>query len=105
MNHKVPLGALVYYKAVAHSAKPAFELRTLPGVFVGWRVDAGFKYRKIFLKIDYETLKFRSKGFKKSFQMRNSELIIPGNLIFPLHQVAKNFQAVRRRYSTYSNQN
>jgi len=44
---RIPLGALVYYKPPGHANKLAFEPRTLPGIFVGWRLDAGFKHRKI----------------------------------------------------------
>ena len=51
---RIPLGAFVYYKPPGHANKPAFEPRTLPGIFVGWRLDAGFKHRKIHLVLDYE---------------------------------------------------
>jgi len=48
-GHRVPLGALVYYKQPQHTNRPAFEPRTLPGIFVGWRICSGFKHRKIHL--------------------------------------------------------
>ena len=60
---RLPLGALVYYKPPGHANKPAFEPRTLPGIFVGWRLDAGFKHRKIDLALDYESVRCKSKGF------------------------------------------
>ena len=50
---RVPLGALLYYKPPSHTNKPAFEPRTLPGIFVGWRIDSGFKHHKIHLVLDF----------------------------------------------------
>ena len=68
---RIPLGALVYYKPPGHATKPAFEPRTLPGIFVGWRLDAGFKHRKINLVLDYESVRCKSQGFGRPIQVQN----------------------------------
>ena len=83
---RVPLGALVYYKPPHHTSKPAFEARTLPGIFVGWRIDAAFKHRKVHLVLDYESLRVKSKGYGRPVQVHASEIVVPENHMFPLFQ-------------------
>ena len=83
---RVPLGALVYYKPPGHANKPAFKPRTLPGIFVEWRMDTGFKHRKIHLVLDYESARCKSKGFGKAIQVHETELVVPGHHAFPLYQ-------------------
>eukprot|EP00435_Cladocopium_sp_Y103_P060485 s1600_g22.t1 len=90
---KLPFGVLVYYKPPKHRELPAFEPRTMPGIFVGWRMDAGFKHRGIHYVLDYESLRTNSKGCGRPIQVYQSELVDPndGNWVFPLYeaQVAK----------------
>ena len=90
---KLPFGVLVFYKPPKHRELPAFEPRTLPGIFVGWRMDAGFKHRGIHYVLDYESLRTNSKGCGRPIQVYQSELVDPndGNWVFPLYeaQVAK----------------
>ena len=81
---RIPLGALVYYKPPGHANKLAFEPRTLPGIFVGWRLDAGFKHRKIHLVLDYENVRCKSKGFGRPSQAHEKELVVPEHHMFPL---------------------
>ena len=85
-GHRVPLGALVYYKPPQHLNRPAFEARTLPGIFVGWRIDAGFKHRKVHLVLDYESVRTNAKGFGRPIQVHATELVVPEKHIFPLFQ-------------------
>ena len=40
-GHRIPLGALVYYKPPNHKDLPALQSRTFPGIFCGWRLDSG----------------------------------------------------------------
>ena len=83
---RVPLGALVYYKPANHTNKPAFEARTLPGIFAGWRIDSAFKHRKVHLVLDYESVRTNAKGFGRPLQVHDAELVVPENLMFPLFQ-------------------
>ena len=81
---KLPLGVLIYYKPAMHKEKPAFEPRTMPGIFAGWRMDSGFKHRKVHLILDYESLRLKSKGFGRPLQIHASEIVVPDEFIFPL---------------------
>ena len=88
-GYRVPLGALVYYKPPSHTSKPAFEARTVPGIFAGWRLDSGYKHKKVHLILDYESLRTKSKGFGRPLQVYADELVIPESLVFPLFNAAK----------------
>jgi len=46
-GYRIPPGALVYYKPPKHRELPAFDPRTLPGIFCGWRLDPGYKFRGV----------------------------------------------------------
>ena len=59
---KIPFGALVYYKPPKHRELPSFSARTLPGIFVGWRVDSGFKHQNVHLVLDYDSIRTNAKG-------------------------------------------
>ena len=85
-GYRVPLGALIYYKRPQHLNRSAFEARTLPGIFVGWRIDAGFKHRKVHLVLDYESVRTNAKGFGRPIQVHATELVVPEKHIFPLFQ-------------------
>ena len=87
-GHRIPLGALVYYKPPKHRELPAFDPRTSPGIFVGWRVDAGFAHRKVHLVLDCEALRTRAKGYGRPIQVYNTEMVEPtdGKYIFPLYE-------------------
>lgn len=85
---KLPFGCLVYYKPPKHRELAAFEPRTLPGIFVGWRVDAGYVHKGIHLVLDYESLRTNTKGCGRPIQVYQSELVDPndGNWVFPLYE-------------------
>ena len=87
---RIPLCALVYYKPPKHRALPVFSPRTFPGIFVGWRVDAGFVHRNVPLILDYENLRTKSKGFGRPIQVYPTELVEPseGDFIFPLYEAS-----------------
>ena len=63
---RVPLGALVYYKPSQHVSKPPVEPRTVPQRFAGWRIDSGYKHRKIQLVLDYESLRTNQERMWKT---------------------------------------
>ena len=51
-GYRIPLGALVYYKPPRHRELPAFDPRTFPGIFCGWRLDPSFKFRGMHYVLD-----------------------------------------------------
>ena len=53
-GYRIPFGALVWYKPPKHRELPAFDPRTFPGIFCGWRIDNGYKFRGVHLVLDYE---------------------------------------------------
>ena len=53
---KYPLGALVYYRAKGDLG----ELTTKPGLFAGWHLQPGFRYRGNLLIVDYEAVRTRA---------------------------------------------
>ena len=61
---RVRLGAVVYYKPSQHVSKPPFEPRTVPGIFAGWRIDSGYKHRKIQLVLAHESLRTKERMLK-----------------------------------------
>ena len=59
---KIQLGALVYNKPAKHGCLPPFNPRTFPGIFVGWRLDAGFRFRDVRLSRVQNQVVLRLKG-------------------------------------------
>eukprot|EP00435_Cladocopium_sp_Y103_P033668 s1073_g8.t1 len=56
----------------------------MPGIFAGWRIDSGFKHRKVHLILDYENLRLKSKVSGRPLQIHASEIVVPDEVIFPL---------------------
>ena len=79
----------MYYKPSQHTSKPAFEARTVPGIFAGWRLDSGYKHKKVHLVLDYENLRTKAKGFGRPVQVHADELVIPDAFVFPRFQCCK----------------
>ena len=95
---KLPFGCLVFYKPPKHRELPDFEPRTYPGIFVGWRIDAGYKFRGIHLVLDFESLRKNTQGCGKPIQVYETELVEPsnGHWVFPL------FEAEQQRLQLFS---
>ena len=85
-GHRIPLGALVYYKPPNHKDLPAFQSRTFPGIFCGWRLDSVFKFRGVRLVLDYESLRTDAKGCGRPVQVHATELAVPDTFIFPMRK-------------------
>ena len=56
-----PFGRLVYFRPSAeqHPMMP----NTVPGIFLGWRLESALRYRHVLYVADYETV--RQEGFKR----------------------------------------
>ena len=87
-GYRIPFGALVWYKPPKHRELPAFDPRTFPGIFCGWRIDNGYKFRGVHLVLDYEAVRTNKKGCEKPIQVYTSELVKPEVFIFPLEEAA-----------------
>ena len=89
---RIPFGALVYYKPPKHRELPSFSARTLPGIFVGWRVDSGYKHRNVHLVLDYDSIRTNAKGYGRPIQVYSTELVelSDGNYIFPIFEAQVN---------------
>ena len=85
-GYRIPLGALVYYKPPKHRELPAFDPRTLPGIFCGWRLDPSYKFRGVHYILDYESLRENRKGCGRPIQVYTTELVMPEVFAFPLEQ-------------------
>ena len=76
----------MYYKPPKHRELPAFNPRTLPGIFCGWRLDPGYKFRGVHYILDYESLRENRKGCGRPIQVYTTELVMPEVFVFPLEQ-------------------
>ena len=53
-----------------HPTKRTLEPKMAPGLFIGWRIDSGFRYR-------YVTQGYRTRGASCVFDVSKSELYLP----------------------------
>ena len=95
---RVSLGALVYYKPPQHASRPAFEARTVPGIFAGWRLIAGYKHRNVHLILDYKSLRAKAKGDGRPLQVHADENVVCVSLVYqswlcPLRRVRQNHRS------------
>ena len=72
-GYKIPYGALVWYQPPKHRELPAFDPRTYPGIFCGWRINNGYNFRGVHLVLDYEAVRTNKKGCEKPIQVYASE--------------------------------
>ena len=84
---KYPLGALVFYRAKSDGmAAPT----TRPGLFAGWRVDSGLRYRNVVQVVDYEAVRARAHLHWSPKDLREKEVFFPPveHIEFPLSNAA-----------------
>ena len=81
---QVPLGALVYYRS--KEPRAAHSPNALPGIFAGWRIESGFRYRKTLLILGYEKVRVGSKGYSTLMNVPEAEMHVPEQLTFPLFE-------------------
>jgi hypothetical protein len=72
---QVPLGALVYYRS--KEPRAAHSPNALPGIFAGWRIESGFRYRKVLQALDYEKVRSRTKGYSLTIDVPEKEVHVP----------------------------
>ena len=75
-------GQLVYYRK-KHPTKRILEPNMAPGLFLGWRIDSGFRYRYVVRILDYQ--EFRTRGASCVSDVPEPELYLPdGDAYFPV---------------------
>ena len=76
---KYPLGALVFYRAKGDGMS---EPTTSPGLFAGWRIDSGLRYRNVVQVLDYEAVRQRSHLHCSVKDIFEKEVYFPPHLSF-----------------------
>ena len=86
---KYPLGALVFYRAKNDGMS---EPTTKPGLFAGWKLESGMKFRDSILVLDYEATRHRTHLHWVPKAVHCKEVFFPDvtHLEFPLAKAARN---------------
>ena len=75
-------GQLVYYRKKSPT-KRTLEPNMSPGLFLGWRIDPGFRYRYITRVLDYQ--EYRTRGSNSAIDVPEAEIFVPeGDPVFPI---------------------
>ena len=75
-------GQLVYYRRKSPT-KRTLEPNMSPGLFLGWRIDPGFRYRNILRVLDYQ--EYRTRGGNSAVDVPEAEIFVPeGDPVFPV---------------------
>ena len=84
---RYPLGALVYYRSKGDLGEPT----TKPGIFAGWHVSPGLRYKGNLQIIDYEAVRTRAHlhWIPKVVHQRETFLPPVEHLEFPLARAAR----------------
>ena len=80
-------GQLVYYRR-KHPTKRTLEPNMAPGLFIGWRVDSGLRYRCVVKVMDYQ--EFRTKSNAMVLDVPEPELFVEeGDPVFPIAEAKR----------------
>ena len=63
----------------AHTLQP----RTTPGLFIGWKLESGLRYRGVLLIADYETIRTGKYRWRSVKSLHEKEVYFPEKLCFP----------------------
>ena len=75
-------GQLVYYRRKSPT-KRTLEPNMSPGLFLGWRIDPGFRYRNVLRVLDYQ--EYRTRGGNSAVDVPEAEIFVPeGDPVFPV---------------------
>ena len=89
LGPKYPLGALIFYRAKGDGMA---EPTTKPGLFAGWKLESGLRYRDAVLVLDYDATRHRAHLHWQPKTVHVKEVYFPDevHLEFPLANAAKN---------------
>ena len=80
------LGRLVFYR---NKTGGKFDPNAAPGLFAGWRIELGLRYREVALVLNYESLRSRTGAWATPINVPEVELVVPsGDPIYPLKRAA-----------------
>lgn len=75
-------GQLVYYRKKSPT-KRTLEPNMSPGLFMGWRIDPGFRYKNVVRVLDYQ--EYRTRGGNSAVDVPEAEIFVPdGDPVFPI---------------------
>ena len=87
-GRKLLLGQLVHYR-VSPAERGKFDASSKPGLFAGFRYDAGPKsFKNVFFVLDYQRLKDRAPGYEIATAVPTEEVWVDGNAVLPLRAAA-----------------
>ena len=79
-------GQLVWYR-LKSAGKRTLEPNMAPGLFMGWRIDPGMRYRRVLKVMDYQS--FRTNGNVTVHDLPEPELFVEeGDPVFPIAAAA-----------------
>ena len=78
------LGQLVYYRVSDKTKLHKFDGSCLPGIFAGWRLENGCRFRGVVLVLDYEKLRTQAPGFEHTVALPQEEVVFDDHLTMPL---------------------
>ena len=78
------LGQLVYYRVSDRTKLHKFSGSCVPGIFAGWRLENGCRYRGVVLILDYEKVRTQAKGFENLIAVPQEEVVFDDHLTLPL---------------------
>ena len=80
-------GQLMYYRR-KHPTKKTLEPNMAPGLFMGWRIDSGLRYRGVLKVLDYQ--EYRSKSNALVIDVPEPEIFVEdGEPIFPFAEAKR----------------
>ena len=78
------LGQLVYYRVSDKTKLHKFGGACLPGIFAGWRLENGCRFRGVVIILDYEKLRAQAPGFENTIAVPQEEVVFDDHLTMPL---------------------
>ena len=82
------LGQMVHYKLNDPSERHKFGATSAPGLFAGWRFDAGYTWRGVVIVLDYESVRTRALGYSVPKAVPIEEVYVPKDQPLPLKAAA-----------------
>ena len=94
IGKRPPFGSLVYYKSSGHP----LGNNTIPGLFVGWRIESGMRYRGVLHILDYERAQTNDFSLRNLRKIPEQEVYVPPEPLFPFAEASHNFAPCREKH-------
>lgn len=85
---RYPFGALIHYRPNAKKSK--LGAKTKPGLFIGWRIEAGMNWKGVYKVVDLDNVRAWIAG-KASLSVSTTMTVVPheGKDVFPLRSAVQ----------------